>query len=299
MTTNLTAGTDCAYEWIDISDPQPDELAGIAHKYGLHEASVNDCLQPGHLPKYEQLKNYTFIILRIYMESVKEADTVQEITTKIAVFINDKYIITIHRKPSALLEQLSKTVLVESECKLPMHVLTEIVKAGLHTFDEPGQTLAESIDFYETQVFLTHRKTPLLKGLYYVKRKLDVIRRLLLLTYDIVDKIDPVQSSNAYSRDVRDLYVKQKSLFDALSDNTNHLLNIYFNISTQRTNETMRLLTIFSVFFMPLTFIVGIYGMNFQYMPELGWRYGYPIVMVAMVVVTIVIYTWFRRKKWM
>jgi magnesium transporter len=84
-----------------------------------------------------------------------------------------------------------------------------------------------------------------------------------------------------------------------MSENANHLLNIYFNISSQRTNETMRVLTIFSVFFMPLTFIVGIYGMNFHNMPELGWKWGYPLTLATMAVVTIIIYLWFRRKKWL
>lgn len=299
MVENLTSGKGCSYEWIDINDPQPEELEGIARQYGLHEESVRDCLQPGHLPKYEHFRNYTFIILRVYFETGAEADTVQEITNKIAIFLTEDRIITIHRHTLAPLQYISNTILAENECKLPLHVFTEIVKAGLHTYDEPGKKLAEEIEYYETQVFLTQRQVSLLKGLYFIKRKLDVIRRLLLLTYEIVDKIDPASTSNAYTRDVRDLYVKQKSLYDSLSDNTNHLLNLYFNISSQRTNETMRVLTIFSVFFMPLTFIVGIYGMNFQHMPELRSHYGYPIVLVVMAAVIVVIYTWFRRKKWL
>jgi magnesium transporter len=88
-------------------------------------------------------------------------------------------------------------------------------------------------------------------------------------------------------------------MFDALSDNIHQLLNIYFSASSQRTNETMRILTIFSVFFMPLTFIVGIYGMNFEFMPELGWKMGYPGVMGLMAVVTLLIYIWFKRKRWL
>jgi magnesium transporter len=70
-------------------------------------------------------------------------------------------------------------------------------------------------------------------------------------------------------------------------------------MSAQKTNETIRVLTIFSVFFMPLTFIVGIYGMNFKVMPELQWAWGYPVVMVLMLVVTIAIYIWFKKKKWL
>jgi magnesium transporter len=80
--------------------------------------------------------------------------------------------------------------------------------------------------------------------------------------YDIINQIDADTKSNAYTRDIRDLYIMQQNVFDALSDNTNHLLNIYFNIASQKTNEPIRVLTIFSVFFLPLTFIAGIYRMN-------------------------------------
>lgn len=299
MVAYLTAGKDCEYEWIDITDPQPDEMWDIARKYGLHEASVTDCLQPGHLPKYEQFRNYTFIILRVYFEISPDADTVRELTNKISIFINEKTIITIHRNPLTVIDYISSELLSEEGCKLSHHVLTEIAKAALHTYEQPGEKLNQLIDYYETQVFLAKRKVSLLKGLYIIKRKLDVIRRLLLLTYEVVDKIDNTHASNAYSRDLRDLFVKQKSLFDSLAENANHLLNIYFNISAQRTNETMRVLTIFSVFFMPLTFIVGIYGMNFRFMPELTWKYGYPASLATMAVVTVIIYIWFRRKKWM
>ena len=77
-----------------------------------------------------------------------------------------------------------------------------------------------------------------------------------------------------------------------------NLLKIYLSLLAQRTNEVMRMLTIFSAFFLPLTFIAGIYGMNFKFMPELGWKAGYPAVLFLMVVVAGGIYVWFRRKGW-
>lgn len=299
MTRAFTQGKECGYEWIDIVDPTREELEEVARKYSLHEASVNDCLQPGHLPKYEQFRNYTFIILRVYAESALEADTVQEITNKIAIFINNNFIITIHRKPIALIDIVADDMMDEADCEGPYHIHTELVRSVLHSYDEPGSTLARNIEYYETKVFLAQRKVSMLRGIYFIKRKLDVIRRLLLLTHDIVDKVDQPATSNAYTRDVRDLFVKQKSLFDSLTENTNQLLTIYFNISSQRTNDIMKVLTVFSVFFMPLTFIVGIYGMNFRYMPELTWKYGYPVSMGLMAVIVVVIYIWFRRKKWL
>jgi magnesium transporter len=121
---------------------------------------------------------------------------------------------------------------------------------------------------------------------------------MLILSFEIIDAIDS-EEGNVNTRDTRDLYVKFQNMCDALSENIHQLLSIYFSASSQKTNEIMRVLTIFSVFFMPLTFIVGIYGMNFDFMPELRWKLGYPAVMVTMVFVTVMIYFWFKRKKWL
>jgi magnesium transporter len=122
---------------------------------------------------------------------------------------------------------------------------------------------------------------------------------MLILSYDIIDNVDAKENGTAETRDTRDHYVKLQNMFTSQSDNINQLLNIYFSASSQRTNEMMRILTIFSVFFMPLTFIVGIYGMNFEFMPEMKWKWGYPIVLAVMVIVTLLIYVWFKKKKWL
>jgi magnesium transporter len=296
----LAEKTNYSYNWIDISEPTNGELQEIAQQYGLLEQSVQDSMQPDHLPKYERLKNYTFSILRIYApENDVESDTVQELTDKIAIFIGEQFIITIHRQAWPLLDKIHETRVQTGECKSTLHVYIEVVRAGLQSFEEPARKLTQSIEYYEENIFLKYKHKPILKGLYFLKRKVDVIRRLMLLSYDIIDQIDPEENSNAYTRDVRDLYVKQQSIFDSLSENTNQLLNIYFNISAQKTNETIRILTVFSVFFLPLTFIVGIYGMNFEFMPELKWKLGYPGVYILMAVVTILIFIWVKRKKWL
>lgn len=297
----LAEKPDHPFEWLDVTDPDPDELHEIAKKYNLHESSVNDCMQPDHLPKYEIVGNEgdIFIIFRMHTEEVtSQADTVRELTDKVSIFLKEDRIITIHKKPWPQSEEIQKEYLQSENCKTTHHILNEIIKTGLSTYDSHATHLNREIEVSETSMFLKNRKSSLLEKLYYLKRKVDVTRRILILTFEIVDKIDN-QPGNTYTRDTRDLYVKLHSIYDTLFENTNHLLNIYFSLSSQRTNETIRVLTIFSVFFMPLTFIVGVYGMNFEFMPELKMKFGYPGVMLLMAAITVGIYYWFKKRGWL
>jgi len=98
---------------------------------------------------------------------------------------------------------------------------------------------------------------------------------------------------------VKDQHLKILTLYNQILEEVNNLMNLYMSFSAQKTNDVMKVLTIFSVFFMPLTFIVGIYGMNFEFMPELKQKWGYPVILIVMAIVTGVIYQWFRRKKWL
>jgi magnesium transporter len=226
-----------------------------------------------------------------------EADTVQELTNKVAFFYSDSFFITIHRKAQPFIDKLAQLDRTKG-LKNTHQLLNTVVRACLMTYEEPSNKLAKSIDYYEEQVFLSSRKTPLLKGLYYLRRKIDLLRRMLILSLETIENIDD-DRGNVNTRDTRDLYVKLTTIYESLNDNINQLLTTYFSTSSQRTNETMRVLTIFSVFFMPLTFIVGIYGMNFKFMPELDHPMGYPVVLILMAFITIGIYIWFKRKGWL
>jgi magnesium transporter len=300
MIRSIARKSEYTFEWVDVDDPSKEEIHEIATCYDLHDSSIEDCLQPDHLPKYEIVPPYTFIIFRWHSEKVESrADTVQELTDKIAVFMKDDLIITIHRKPWEEVEQVNERFVKGGICKSAHHILNEIVKSGLRTYETRAQKLTQEIEYYEENMFLKNRKASLLEGLYYLKRKVDVARRVILLSNEIIEKLDNKDHSDTYTRDTRDLYVKMHSLYDALFENTNHLLMIYFSISSQRTNEIIRVLTIFSVFFMPLTFVVGIYGMNFEFMPELKSKLGYPGVMLLMVVITGCIYLWFKKRGWL
>jgi len=292
--------TSQGFDWIDLTDPTIEEIQDIAKQFSLHETSIKDCMQPDHLPKYEVVDNYTFVIFRVFTkQALTEADTIQELTNKIALFFTAEHMITVHRSEQPLIEEVKAKAIDGGGCKDTLCLLNRIIRASLLTFEEPSIKLSKSLDYFEENVFLKQRKAPVLRGLYYVKRKVDVMRRLLILSHEIIDKIDMPKQRNIYTRDLRDLYIRMQNIYDNLSENTAQLLSAYFSIASHRTNEIMRVLTVFSVFFMPLTFVVGIYGMNFHFMPELDWYFGYPLIMLVMAVITIAIYIWFRKKGWL
>jgi magnesium transporter len=300
MVRILAKEADFGFEWIDVVNTTREELQQMAVKYALHPASVADALQPEHLPKFEKIGEVAFIITRFWApDDDKESDTIQELTNKVAIFYTKQLVITIHRHPLAFLDKLQTELIDTHKCNSTFHLLNRIIRATLFSFDGPANVLSKEIEFYETQVFLADKTPQILKGMYHLRRKLDVTKRLLLLSKDILEHIDDPARPDPETRDTSDLFIRLATLYDTMFENANQLLNIYFSLSSHRVNEVMRVLTIFSVFFLPLTFIAGIYGMNFEFMPELHWKMGYPAVMIFMALITFGIYVWFRRKGWL
>jgi magnesium transporter len=285
------------FEWIDIVNPDDAELEQVARKYKLHPSAVQDCLQPEHLPKFEFIEESVFIICRYYdIECQKNSDTINELSRKLAIFYHQDFIITIHRKEFVQYEDVMKKLATHGNA---FEVICSIIKAILSTYEIPVNKLGAEVDFYESRVFLKKKIPDLLRNLYLIKRKMYVIRKLVNLSKEIIDKIGSTNKRNPYLHDLRDHFIKLDTLIEEGYESIHSLLNIYISLSSQRTNEVMRTLTVFTAFFLPLTFIVGIYGMNFKYMPELEHPLGYPVIMLLMLAITLSIWIWFKRKGWM
>jgi magnesium transporter len=159
--------------------------------------------------------------------------------------------------------------------------------------------LSERVDFYENQILLKGSAHGHNEALYYIKQQASMCNKILLLMLEPINHITVSKQNKVDLQDLRDQHLKMQTLYGQVLEDVNNLMNLYMSFTAQRTNDVVRVLTIFSVFFMPLTFIAGIYGMNFQYMPELATKWGYPAVIIAMMLVTATIYFWFRRKKWL
>ena len=284
------------FKWIDVSNPSEAEIKQISKQFKLHKYTLRDCLQPDHLPKNENLGNMQFAITRILLDNIHvESHTVQEISSKVAIFYNADLVVTVHRIKQPFLKKIFEAASYDSSIEL----VTKINWYILQSYENTVTLLSKNIDDYEEIIFLKPLTKEILKDLYLIRRKASVCMRLVLLTKEVINKIPIENNDIVVLQDLKDLHLKLTTLFDQAHEDSNHLLDIYLSLSSKNSNEVMKVLTIFSVFLLPPTFIVGLYGMNFDFMPELHYRWSYPIVIVVIIAISAIIYFWFKRKKWL
>jgi len=291
-----------SWHWLDVVDPSNDEVEKIAQKYSLHPNFVEDCLDPTHLPKHEKISTVHFLIVRAFDEtSGVDADTVQELTRKIAVFVGPDFVLTIHRKDQAFLQSLRNRweKIDASEPSTKAHFMSDMLESAIMTYEKPIDDATNDFEALEEKIFKPSVHRNVIEDGYYLKRKASVFKRMLRMTADLLPKTQLFQDQASLQQNLKETSDNLFFFADELLENLNNLLTLHLSISSQKTNDVMRVLTIISVFFMPLNLIAGIYGMNFIHMPELQWHLGYPLALTFMVVVTLGIRLWFKKKGWL
>lgn len=280
------------FEWIDFTKPSIEELREFSKTHNLDPNLLYDSMQHGHLPKIEKLENYTFLILRAYSaESSEMVSTIGELSNKIAFFINEKRIITIHRASFRFLEGIAKSQLTSNE------LLLDIIDSMINSFEEPLNHQSDCIDEIEKIIFIKTKTLISIEDLYYQKSKARICKKLLLFTQNVLGQITLEESLQVKLQDIKDTVIHSLLLYEEVYEDANNLMNTYLSIAAKKSNDVMKLLTVFAAFFMPLTFIVGVYGMNFEHMPELKWIYGYYSSLGVMIIISLIIYIWFKKKK--
>lgn len=306
-------------EWIDVSNPSPEEAEQLAQEFDIHSLYVQDCLDPSHMPKFESFGSWQFIILRIHdAQAKKDADTVHEMTRKIAVFFstqlptispdqnqpgqNKQRLITVHRLTpefSASFFESCRNEFIKSKYGIS-HLIVKILVKGLRSYHQPLQNIEREIDDLERLIYKNTGGIEGLEKIQTYRRQLSIVKRILFNSRDVVLNSFPTpqKAMVPHIQDLKENLHNLTSVCDELLEDLTSLITIQLSIASQKTNEVVRILTVFSVFFMPLTFIVGVYGMNFHNMPELTHPLGYAAVWGFMIIITIVIAIWFYRRSW-
>lgn len=281
-----------SFEWVDITGPHRDQLLDLAKENHLDYLQVLDSLEHGHLPKFEKLAEYNFIILRAYTGRKDDRkSTVSELSNKVAFFYNSQKIITVHKASFDFID------LVEEKFNSVSELLIYLINEMVETFVEPSEWHSDRIDQVEKVIFLKDYSKISLEELYFQKSQTRIIKKLMQITMEVVKQITVEPHAITALQDVKDRLVRLILIYDEAVEDANNLMSTYLAVTASKSSDVMKLLTVFSAFFLPLTFIVGVYGMNFHFMPELTWRYGYLFAILLMSVVSLIIFWWFRRKK--
>jgi magnesium transporter len=291
------------FRWVDVISPTDKDFEELSTRYNLHPAAVKDCLSPMHLPKCELISGVVFMVLRLYdHKAADDADDVGELTNKMAIFSSDRFLITIHRKNAVYLTDLKRDWGDLRQIPDPSrsHLFNEIIDNVLHTYDSALLQDTQKLDLLEKRIFDEGKNKSLIWDLYLVKRRVSIFQRMLQLTRSTLEKFRRYDiEDDPFSNDLLETADLLFFTADNLHENTNNLINLHLSLVSHRSNEVMGVLTMISVFFLPLTFIVGVYGMNFEYMPELKHPASYFVVWGIMIGITAGIYVWFRRNKWL
>jgi len=295
------------FTWIDFEGPSPSDLEKIGERFHLHKTSIQDCLDPEHLPKYELIDGVHFMILRAPEDQPpKNGVSVQDLTRKVALFLGPQYLITIHRTDMNCIQKAES--LKSSFQSTQIEYVCAMINSVLKSYETRIDLFFSDLENHEASVFaVPGSRVFKLKSAYYFKRKTFVFKMVLKMTRDVVTKLS--QNFNDASPALQDIKENCDSLYfyvDELYENVTTLINLHVSLSTQKTTEAsyktgevVRILTIFSIFLLPLNVITGIYGMNFEFMPELKSPWGYPAAVGAMGLMLVSIYFFMNKKGWL
>lgn len=289
-------------KWINLHNPSKEELTEIASEYNFLKLTIEDSLEPGHLPKFESDENIAFLLIRFFDKQQHfQKNIVREFSHKFSIYYGKDFVITVHQNDTFIINNICSGYLKRTEKQKVTRkgIIYQIISETIKTYEAPADRMDEEIDNLEELVFSNNIDKLKLQTLYTLKREASACRKILDYTLDALREYSNVNNKSSTLQDLIEDTLKMLHFHNQIIDDVQNLLSIYLSLSSQKSNEIMKTLTVFSAFFLPLTFIVGVYGMNFKYMPELNLKYGYPISLGLMLIIVVVIFAWFKRKKYL
>jgi len=284
------------FKWIDVLTPTDIDLEIISKDYAIQHTLLIDSIESGHLPKYEMIDNLIFLLFRIFDKNSKEgADTISELTEKLSIFYRDNIIVTIHREEIDFITKITK----KNTCKNVLELLLYLINNSILSFEKRINNVINSIETIENHLFSKRNSKYVLQNLYKIKKQIYVIDKILDLNMDLVQNVlEDTKINKNLIQDVKETNEKFQFRSTNIIDNINNIINIHLAIESNKANDIMKILTVITLFFLPASFLVGIYGMNFN-MPELTWKFGYGCFWIFLVLMEVVIFFIAKRKRWL
>ncbi len=289
--------------WIDIQSIEDEKVIdSIGSLFNIHPLIIEDIKRIGQRPKMEEFDTYSYFVLRMFSF---QNDKIQ--TEQVSIVMGGSYIITFQEKPGDVFDPLRERIRAKKfriNTRGSDFLAYSLMDVIIDNYFVILETLGEEVEHLEDVLLLNPTKAALHK-IHSLKRKVLSLRRSvwplreLLTNFERSESPLIQRSTHEYIRDVYDHAIQIIDTVETYRDSLSSMLDIYLSSVSNRMNEIMKVLTVISTFFIPLTFITGLYGMNFKYMPELSLRWGYPAVLIIMIITVAGLVVYFKKKKWL
>lgn len=306
VSLELNQNTENKIHWLNyhsINDRQSIER--LAESLAIEKLTVEDIYSEFKRPKLEEYNNYLFFSVR---SALSKQNTTGELTKdKITFILSNNYLISFQQRSSDHFTEVRDRIEKKRgkiRMKGPDFLLFRMLEAITDNYFEVLDDIVEAINKLETRI-ITNPKSDTLKRIENEKRKLIELRKIVFPLKDITSQLDKSQSSfikkenHYFFSELKDNCLTVLEEIDANKQILEGMANLYYAVQGQRMNEIMKLLTVVSAIFIPLTFIVGVYGMNFKYMPELDYKFGYAFVWILMVLLSLILLYYFKKRGWL
>ena len=291
--------------WINIDGLHEVEiLEKLGECYGLHPLVLEDILNTDQRPKMEDYGEYLYIVLRMLNYNDKSSEIEAE---QISLILGPNFVFSFQEREGDTFNLIRERIRNSKGRirKMGADYLTyTLLDSIVDNYFIILEKLGEKIEFLEDE--LVTRPTPeTLQIIHHLKREMIFLRKAVWPLREVIGSLErgepPLvkETTRVYLRDVYDHTIQTIDTIETYRDMVSGMLDIYLSSISNRLNAVMKVLTIIATIFMPLTFLAGIYGMNFKYMPELEWRLGYPVIWVIMVGIGVSMLLYFRKKKWL
>jgi magnesium transporter len=291
--------------WINIDGlHQVEIMEKIGNHFGIHPLIMEDILNTRQRPKMDDLEDYVYVVLK--MLSYNEEDDVIDVE-QTSIILGHNFVISFQEKEGDVFEPIRERIRKNKGRIRKMgadYLAYALVDSVVDNYFTILEKLWERIEFLEEEL-VENPSIQTLQEIYELKREMIFLRKSIWPLREVISELERGESSlikestGIYLRDVYDHTIQVIDTVETFRDMISGMLDVYLSSLSNKMNEVMKVLTIIATIFIPLTFLAGVYGMNFRYMPELEWHQGYFAVLFLMVIIFIGMVIYFRKKKWL
>lgn len=292
--------------WINLVGlHNTNAISEIGNYFNIHPLVLEDVLNTEHRPKAEEASNYLFFTLKMYKKSTNKVDDIE--SEQVSIILGKNFVITFQEKEGDVFD-IIREKLNDQESKFRQrnidYLFYRIVDSIVDSYYQLLEDLGDRIENLEDAIYLNantkhyHMAQDLRRELIYLRKSVYPLREAISkVSKETVGQLIE-EDTRVYFGDVYDHSIHIIDTIETYRDLTSGLMDLYMTTVSNKMNEIMKVLTIIATIFIPITFIAGLYGMNFKYMPELEYKWAYPASLILMGAIVIVMLIYFKRKKW-